>query len=41
MKTKFIKSGSGLWKPLKQWINKIFRKKDDNDNFYDNPYAVL
>jgi len=42
MNTKFIKQpGNILWKPLKQWISKFFRKRDDNDNFFDNPYAVL
>ncbi|WP_276502764.1 hypothetical protein [Terrimonas pollutisoli] len=41
MKTRFIKPDSMLWKTLKQWISKIFRKGDDNDNLYDNPYAVL
>ena len=42
MKTKFIKlPGSMLWKPFKQWISKFFRKRDDNDDFFDNPYALI
>ena len=41
MKTKFIQPGSMLLKIIKHWIKKTFRKRDDNDNFYDNPFAVL
>ena len=41
METKFMKPASGLLRPLKQWIDKIFRKRDNSDNFFDNPYAVL
>jgi hypothetical protein len=41
MKIKFIKPDSMLWNSIKLWIKKLFRKRDGNDNFFDNPYTVL
>jgi len=28
-------------KPLQQWIRKIIRRRDDDDNSFDHPWAIL
>jgi hypothetical protein len=41
MKTKLIGLENKVSKLLKKCIDRLFNKRDDDDNFFNNPYAVL
>jgi len=37
---KYIDLCNRLWKPLKKWLDKLVRRRDNDDPF-DHPFAVL
>jgi hypothetical protein len=29
------------WKPIKKWINKLVKGRDDDDNQFNDPYIIF
>lgn len=30
-----------VWEPIRNWINKVVKRKDDDDNQFNHPYAIF
>jgi hypothetical protein len=30
-----------VWKPLKTWVNRIVKGRDDDDDPYNHPYVIF
>ncbi len=41
MKQEFDKLYNATWALLKKWFNKFITGKDDDDNPFGTPYAIL